>query len=133
MTDGFWMLFKIMILTTYKVNENKSFHFYLLFIYIVTWRFWRRCHKGNDPTEEGISEGSSSPWERVHPLLFKLIIIFLFLLCCILISPQERGGVAEWMAAWFVYYKGFAATSLERSSVEWRTWRAWGSAATAPE
>jgi len=55
------------------------------------------------------------------------------LLFRILISPQERGGVAEWMAAWFVYYKGFAATLLERSSVEWWKWRAWGSAATASE
>jgi len=82
---------------TIKFKKKKNA--WALSKYDVTLRLWRRCHKGNDPTEEGISEGSSFPRERVHPLLFDLIIIFLFLLCHILISPLERGGVAERMAA----------------------------------
>jgi len=39
-----------------------------------------------------------------------------------IISQQERGGVAERMATEFVYFEGFAASTLERSSVEWRKW-----------
>jgi len=26
-------------------------------------------HKDNDPTKGGTSEGSSPPWERVHPII----------------------------------------------------------------
>jgi len=68
--------------------------------------------------------GSSSPWERVQPLSFNIFYFFFAVV-------NKPLNVAE-MVSWFVYCGGSAITSLERSSMEQRGWRARERAATGP-